>query len=142
MEAGATEEEASEKDKVTAPVAGDSSSQPSYVEALRSLERMRRTNRFYIGWAKFIILAFFAFGIAASLLLDRHGWSRIAIVLIDVTAGVAFIAAVTAFVHMNVNLWGLWRWPCPRCGERWPGWIDKAPLCSKCGLQLFPAAQA
>lgn len=150
MEARAAEEEAAEKDKVTAPVAGDSSSRISYAEALRSLERMRRINsfytgrakHFYIGRAKFIILAFFAVGISASLLLERYGWERMANASGDVTVGVTVIAAMAAFVHMTVNLWSLWRWSCPRCGKRWPGWIDKAPLCSKCGLQLFPVAQA
>jgi nicotinamide riboside transporter PnuC len=91
--------------------AGDnSSSQASYSEALRALERMRRIIQLYIRWWKILVIALFALGTAATLLLDQYGWSKMANAFLDITVGITFVAAMIGFVHLTVHEWRIWRW--------------------------------
>src|SRR6266478_6434844 len=103
-----------------------------YPTELHSLVRMQRIHQFYVRWGTLPLMALLFLAIMASLLLDRYGWSNVANRM--VYGGLAI--GVAGALYYFVNLWQLRNWRCPRCATRWPGWTEKAALCSGCGLRL------
>jgi hypothetical protein len=105
-----------------------------YADKWDALSESVRLSDFGTAWGRLLGTALFVIGVIGGEWMDRRA--------VTPNAGSYFFLAcfgvLTIFlIRIGYPYVQRFSFHCPRCGKRWPGLLNKAPLCAYCGLHLY-----
>jgi hypothetical protein len=105
-----------------------------YAEKWDALGTLVQTTRFWTRWGPIIVVTIFVLGALGGDWLDHTAaWQNSGTYLFVFCFG----AILVYLARVGYAYFLLFSFKCPRCQDRWPSLLNKAPLCESCGLRLY-----
>ena len=105
-----------------------------YVDNWNALGTLIQRTRFWSRWGSVIAFLIFIVGAFGAAWLEKsiapYHYGSYFFVL-------CFVAILVYLARVSYAYFLLFNFKCPRCQNRWPGLISKAPLCKSCGLRIY-----